>query len=139
MLSHARGFVQTNCNECDSIFYPLSASPLEDDSSGIQEQQEEQDPALDHVRHSIMASFDTDRVSDNTVRCFLFLQSLGDHRATSGQEEFLGPTHPPSAQQDVPSQEVMEEERTESGKRHGHYNAAGAVRDVTTMSESNKE
>ena len=75
--------------------------------------------------------FNTDRVLDNTARDFLFLVSLGDHRATSGQEDFLGPACPPSAQQDVPSQVVMEEERTNSGKRHGHYNAA-AVRDVTT-------
>ena len=119
MFCHARGFVHTNCNECHSMFYPLSASPPEDDSSGIQEEQEEHDPALDHIRHSIMEDFNTDRVLDNTARDFLFLVSLGDHRATSGQEDFLGPACPPSAQQDVPSQVVMEEERTNSGKRHG--------------------
>ena len=131
MFCHARGFVHTNCNECDSMFYPLSASPPDDDSSGIAEEQEEHDPALNHVRYSIMASFNTDRVSDNDARDFLFLASLSPHRATSGQEDFLGPARPPS-EPDVPAQVVMEEERTKSGKRHGHYNAA-AVCDVTTL------
>ena len=145
MFCHARGFVHTNCNECDSLFEPIKASPLGDDSSGIQEQQETQDPALDHVRRTIMAAFNTDRVSDNTCRQMLFLQSLGDHRVASEYEELLGHEdffrsgRPPSAQQDVPSQVVMEEERMESEKRDEHYNAAGAVCDVTAMSESDKE
>ena len=105
MFCHARGFVHDICNECDSMFHPLSASPPDDDDSGLPEDQEEHDPALDHVRCVIMASFNTDRVSHNDARDFL--ASLGPHSATSGQEGFLRPARPP---QDVPSQVVMEEE-----------------------------
>ena len=93
MFCHARGFVHTNCNECDSMFFPLTdpcVSRPDDDSSRIQAQQETQDPALDHVRRSIMAAFNTERVSDDIVRQMLFLQSLGDHRVPSGYEELLG-------------------------------------------------
>ena len=106
MFCHAGGFVHDTCNECDSMFYPLSASPPDDDSSGIPEKQEEHDPTLNHVCRAMMTSFNTDRVLDNDARDFL--TSLGPHRAASGQEDFLGPARPPSAQ-DVPSQVVMEE------------------------------
>ena len=78
------------------MFYPLSASPLDDDSSGIPEEQEEHDPALNRVCRSIMASFNIDRFSDNDARDFLV--SFGPHRANSGQEDFLGPASPPSAE-----------------------------------------
>ena len=89
MFCHARGFVHTNCNECDSIFDPLSASPPEDDSSGIQEQQEEHDPALDHVRCSIMEGFNTDRVSDDMSGIFFFCKVLVTITPPRGTKNFL--------------------------------------------------
>ena len=129
MFCHARGFVHTNCNECHSMFYPLSASPPEDDSSGIQEQQEEHDPALDHVRCSIMEGFNTDRVSDDMSGIFFFCKVLVTITPPRGKKIFFVPLA-------YPRHSSMFLERTESGKRHGHYNAAGAVRDVTTSESS---
>ena len=107
MFCYARGFEYDRCNECNNIFHPIQDSPPDDDSPGIPEEHEEHDPALNHVCRAMMASLNTDCVSDNDARDYL--ARLGPHRVTSAQEIFFGPDRPTSAPDDT-SQVVMEEE-----------------------------